>query len=59
MSEGYMVYRHCFDANEVGLIAPAIEHKVAVFVAGDAARDYCDYRNGMIDRNGSDALPQS
>lgn len=52
---GYVVYRHCFShcAIDVG----ARVHKQAVFVDEIAAKDYCRYRNELIDKNGTDALP--
>lgn len=44
---GYLVYRAAFDPATSSLIDAAVEHKVAVFVDEDTARDYCVYRNEM------------
>jgi hypothetical protein len=54
---GYVVYRHCFDEKKCSIEDGAAAHKQAVFVEGEAAKDYCVYRNGLIDLNGDDALP--
>jgi hypothetical protein len=54
---GYVVYRHCFDDTKCSVEDGAAVHKTAVFMHEDAARDYCDYRNRLVDLNGSDALP--
>lgn len=54
---GYVVYRHCFDDTKCSVEDGAAAHKQAVFVEEIAARDYCDYRNRLMDLNGDDALP--
>lgn len=60
-SLGYLVYRHCFEVfdDEITVRIGAVQHKVAVFVLENDAKDYCAYRNRLIDQNGSDELPQS
>lgn len=56
---GYVVYRNVSSGRR---LLPSTEremavvHKQAVFVCEDAARDYCRYRNGLVDRNGDDAI---
>ena len=51
--DGYLVYRHFSDlactADEM-----ATAHKVAVFVTEAEAQDYCDYRNAMMHKHGTD-----
>lgn len=54
---GYIVYRHCFDEKKCTIEDGADAHKQAVFVEGEAAADYCEYRNRLIDLNGDDAMP--
>ena len=54
---GYVVYRHCFDEARCTIRNGARAHKQAVFVEENAARDYCRYRNKLIDEHGSDKLP--
>jgi hypothetical protein len=60
-SLGYLVYRHCFEVHgdEINTRIGAVQHKVAVFVLENDAKDYCAYRNRLTDQNGSDALPLS
>jgi hypothetical protein len=53
---GYVVYRHCFDEKRCSVADGARAHRQAVFVAEDAANEYCDHRNKLIDKRGSDAL---
>lgn len=55
---GYVVYRHCFDNAKCSVEDGAAAHKQAVFVEEAAAKDYCDYRNQMIDAVGDDRLPE-
>lgn len=54
---GYVVYRHCFDEALCTVEAGARAHKVAVFIDGVAAVDYCRYRNARTLSKGSDELP--
>lgn len=54
---GYLVYRNCFDLTKCSLEDGAAAHKQAVFVEREAAKDYCDYRNRLIDLNGDDRMP--
>lgn len=53
---GYVVYRACFDERKCSTEDGARAHRQATFVDGIAGRDYCRYRNGMVDQFGSDAL---
>ena len=53
---GYVVYRYCFDEEKCTLEEGARAHKQAVFVDEVAAKDYCRYRNDLIDKRGTDAL---
>lgn len=53
---GYVVYRHCFDEKKCSLEDGARTHRQASFVDEVAAKDYCKYRNRLIDFIGSDAL---
>ncbi len=55
---GYVVYRHCFDVSKCSLLEGAREHRQASFICEDAAIQYCDFRNAMIDKNGTDEIPQ-
>lgn len=54
---GFVVYRHCFDESRCGIEEGARAHRQAIFVDEVAALHYCKYRNRLIDRNGSDAIP--
>lgn len=53
---GYLVYRHVFS-----VVGPsedqAAQHKTAVFVTEEDARQYCDYRNYLTDLYGTDRVP--
>lgn len=51
---GYVVYRHCFDSRSAEECARV--HREATFVDEIAAKDYCNYRNGMVDENGDDRI---
>lgn len=56
---GYVVYRHVMQARRElpsNVMECARQHKQATFVCEDAAADYCRYRNGLVDRNGDDAI---
>lgn len=56
---GYVVYRHSLVSTVTlpdTIMACARAHKQATFVCEDAAKDYCRYRNSLIDRNGDDAI---
>lgn len=54
---GYVVYRHCF--NYTWLNRLIIEHKSSIFISENEAKDYCKYRNLLMDIYGSDKLPCS
>lgn len=54
---GYVVYRHDFAGRIPALAAIRAGNKCAVFVCGDEANDYCIYRNRLIGKRGTDALP--
>lgn len=56
LSEGYTVYRHSFDPIRCTEEQWARVHKAAVFVEEDAAKDYCKYRNTLVDLRGDDRL---
>jgi hypothetical protein len=56
---GYVVYRHCFEYSGNWLNRLIIEHKEAIFVAEIVAKDYCRYRNLLMDIYGIDRLPCS
>lgn len=60
-SLGWVVYRHCFDVgdDEIRTRIGAMEHKTAVFVTENEARDYCYYRNRLMDERGTDELPRA
>lgn len=53
---GYVVYRHWFDieARGVAVERHATAHKTAVFVCESEAADYCEYRNEMMRKYGTD-----
>lgn len=53
---GYVVYRYNFDAWQCTVEEWARVHKSAVFVEEIAAKDYCRYRNALVDLNGDDRL---
>lgn len=54
---GYVVYRMCFDLTKCSLEDGIRAHWQAQFTAEDAAIEYCDHRNRMIDVYGNDTLP--
>lgn len=51
---GYLVYRRAFDEAKCGLERGAEAHRVAIFVTESEASNYCDYRNAMTIRLGTD-----
>ncbi len=53
-SGGYLVYRRAFEEARCGLERGAEAHKVAVFVTEAEASNYCDYRNHMTVKHGTD-----
>lgn len=53
---GYVVYRYCFNP-EIGIAEGARHHKTAIFITENEAFDYCNYRNRLVDKHGTDALP--
>ncbi len=52
---GYLVYRHVFDLSRCTLEAGAEAHRQALFVMEGDAKLYCQWRNAMADKFGSDA----
>lgn len=52
----YTVYRHVFDLNKCSIEEGARAHKVAEFVTEEEAKNYCEYRNYMFKKYGSDAI---
>lgn len=54
-SLNYVVYRH-FDGLKCSEEQEAVTHRIATFVCESAAKDYCDYRNEMIRKYGSDEV---
>jgi len=50
----YVVYRHIFDLSRCTLEAGIRAHKVALFITESEAADYCEYRNHMTWKYGSD-----
>ena len=53
---GYVVFRDIVDDKTVPINIVAKVHKQAVFVDENTAQDYCNYRNKLIKKNGSDEL---
>ena len=50
----YVVYRKVFDLSKCTLEEGIRTHKVALFICENEAADYCDYRNEMFQKYGSD-----
>ena len=55
-ADGYLVYRALVSKPHIPLEDVARAHKVAVFVDESEARDYCRYRNELIDQRGTDEM---
>jgi len=54
-SMGYVVWRDVFEGDMRCALDDAVkEHKVAVFVCESEASNYCDYRNAMTMKHGTD-----
>tara|TARA_R110002050_G_scaffold57423_3_gene128933 strand:+ start:80346 stop:80573 length:228 start_codon:yes stop_codon:yes gene_type:complete len=52
---GYVVYRDLFKKS-IDVDEGAIAHKEAIFVDGVAAQVYCNFRNSMTKKYGTDAI---
>lgn len=55
-SPGYVVYCHSFDLKKCTLKQGALAHKTAEFVTEAEAKNYCDYRNFMLEKHSTDAV---
>ena len=54
-SRGYVVWRDVFEGEmRCALDDAVMAHKVAVFVCESEAKNYCEYRNAMTVKHGSD-----
>lgn len=51
---GYVVYRQVFGLRKCTLEDGIRAHKVALFITESEAADYCEYRNHMTWKYGSD-----
>lgn len=59
-SLNYVVYRHlCSGQTPCNEKVMAEVFRVATFVDEAEAKDYCAYRNKLIEKNGSDKLPHT
>lgn len=55
VGEGFVVWRDVFEGDRKCSLADAVEaHRVATFVSRAEAQDYCDYRNAMTLKYGTD-----
>ena len=53
LNDGYVVYRHWGDLT-CSIEKHAKTHRVATFVCEADGQDYCDYRNEMMKKHGTD-----
>lgn len=55
-SNGYLVYRHCFDDTKCTIYEGAQAHKQALFINEIQAKFFCQTMNELIDNTASDSL---
>lgn len=55
VGEGYVVWRDVFEGDRKCSLADAVAaHRVATFVTRAEAENYCNYRNAMTMKHGTD-----
>lgn len=55
---GYVVYRDIFDHDKCTLKEGIAAHMAALFVTEAEAQNYCEYRNHMMERYGTDDVEE-